>query len=128
MRFRKKFERPVQAFREESGGTLIVLEALKPSSRPGSARSLQNNAGSRRKRNIMKQNKVKRNTSGPIAGILALSLALPFAVATGYAQTSQPSAKVTAKVSNVTLVNWTDAATTGWQTLLENTIKTANQK
>jgi len=54
-------------------------------------------------------------------------LALSLAAVSGYAQ-SQPSAKATAKVSNLTLVDWTTASTTGWQTLLENTIKTANMK
>ena len=54
-------------------------------------------------------------------------LALSLAAVSGYAQ-SQPSAKATAKVSNITLVDWTTASTTGWQTLLENTIKTANMK
>jgi len=55
-------------------------------------------------------------------------MALSLAAVSGYAQTSQPSAKATAKVSNIILVDWTTAATTGWQTLLENTIKTANMK
>src|SRR5436190_24365606 len=54
-------------------------------------------------------------------------LALSLAAVSVYAQ-SQPSAKATAKVSNITLVDWTTASTTGWQTLLENTIKTANMK
>ena len=54
-------------------------------------------------------------------------LALSLAAVSGYAQ-SQPSAKATAKVSNITLVDWTTATNTGWSTLLENTIKTANMK
>jgi hypothetical protein len=66
---------------------------------------------------------MKVKNSQLIVGMLALSLA----AVSGYAQ-SQPSAKATAKVSNLTLVDWTTAATTGWQTLLENTIKTANMK
>src|SRR5262245_20302749 len=60
--------------------------------------------------------------------VMIAVLAMGLAVVSSYAQTSQPSAKATAKVSNLTLVDWTDARTTGWQTLLENTIKTANQK
>jgi len=66
---------------------------------------------------------MKVKNSQLIVGMLALSLA----AVSGYAQ-SQPSAKATAKVSNITLVDWTTASTTGWQTLLENTIKTANMK
>ena len=69
---------------------------------------------------------MKVKNSQLMVAMLALSLSLPFAVATGYAQ-SQPSAKVTAKASNLTLVDWTPE-TVGWQTLLSNTIKTANQK
>ncbi len=44
----------------------------------------------------------------------------------GYAQ-SQPSAKVTAKTANLTLLPQT-TGTGDWQTVLANTIKTANQK
>ena len=40
---------------------------------------------------------------------------------------SQPSAKVTAKTANLTLLPET-TGTGGWQTVLSNTIKTANQK
>src|SRR5213594_4682067 len=53
-------------------------------------------------------------------------LALSMAAVSGYAQ-SQPSAKVTAKTANLTLLPST-TGTGGWQTLLSNTIKTANQK
>src|SRR6266516_7203354 len=53
-------------------------------------------------------------------------LALSLAAVSGYAQ-SQPSAKVTAKTANLTLLPST-TGTGGWQTLLSNTIKTANQK
>lgn len=52
---------------------------------------------------------------------VALMLAL-----SGYSQ-SQPSSKVTAKTANLTLLPKT-ASTGSWQTLLANTIKTANQK
>jgi len=53
-------------------------------------------------------------------------LALSLAAVSGYAQ-SQPSAKVTAKTSNLTLLPPT--TTQGeWHTLLANNIKTANQK
>src|ERR1043166_7817884 len=67
--------------------------------------------------------KISKLTGGP----LTLSLALSLVVATAYAADTQPSAKVTAKTANLTLVDWT-AGTEGWQTLLSNTIKTANQK
>src|SRR5437762_1774236 len=53
-------------------------------------------------------------------------LALSLAAVSGYAQ-SQPSAKVTAKTANLTLLPSTTGDGT-WQTLLSNTIKTANQK
>ena len=53
-------------------------------------------------------------------------LALSLAAVSGYAQ-SQPSAKVTAKTANLTLLPST-TGTGDWQTLLSNTIKTANQK
>jgi hypothetical protein len=59
-----------------------------------------------------------------IGGMLALAVAL--SVSTGQAQ-SQPSAKVTAKTANLTLLPET-AGTGDWQTVLANTIKTANQK
>ena len=53
-------------------------------------------------------------------------LALSLAAVSGYAQ-SQPSSKVTAKTANLTLLPSTTGDGT-WQTLLSNTIKTANQK
>ena len=56
-----------------------------------------------------------------------MSLALPFAAATVSAADTQPSAKVTAKASNVTLLPET-TATGDWVTILANNIKTANQK
>src|ERR1043165_9370288 len=68
--------------------------------------------------------KVKLNQT--VVGLLAVSLALPLAVTTGNAQ-SQPSAKVTAKTANLTLLPKT-SGTGDWQTLLSNTIKTPNQK
>ena len=68
------------------------------------------------------------NNSKLIVGMLALSLALPLALTTGQAQ-SGPSAKVTAKTSNVNLINAT-TGTNDWATIsgFGNTIKTANQK
>jgi hypothetical protein len=54
-------------------------------------------------------------------------LALSLATVSGYAQTSQPSSKVTAKTANLTLLDYTKG-TGGWQKLFSNTIKTANQK
>ncbi len=66
-----------------------------------------------------------------IVGMLALSLALPLAVATGQAQSS-PSSKVTAKTSALNLidpgVDGQGIPALAWTTLLSNTIKTANQK
>ena len=56
-----------------------------------------------------------------------MSLALPFSAATALAQTSQPSAKVTAKTSALTLLPET-TATSDWMTILSNKIKTASQK
>src|SRR5213594_3986333 len=61
------------------------------------------------------------------SGLAALSLALPLVIGTADAQNSQPSAKVTAKTANFTLLPKTNG-TGGWQTCLANTIKTANQK
>ena len=58
--------------------------------------------------------------------MLALGLALSLN-ATVNAQNSQPSSKVTAKTANLTLLPETHG-NGGWQTLLSNTIKTANQK
>ena len=64
-----------------------------------------------------------------IGRLLALSLVLPFALATGHAQnnTQQPSAKVTAKTSSLVLLPET-TGTGDWVTLLCNNIKTPNQK
>src|SRR6266550_2492019 len=65
---------------------------------------------------------MKTKNSQFIPVLLALSLA----AVSGYAQ-SQPSAKVTAKTANLTLLPPT--TTQGqWQTVLANSIKTANQK
>jgi len=62
------------------------------------------------------------------------TLALSLAAVSGYAQ-SQPSAKVTAKVGYINVVsetsagvNQTNTSATGWQTIMKNNIKTANQK
>jgi hypothetical protein len=64
--------------------------------------------------------------SGLLTGMLALSLALMFGISTTQAQ-SQPSAKVTAKTADLVLLPLTNG-TGGWQTILANNIKTANQK
>ena len=55
-----------------------------------------------------------------------MSLALPFTATSALAQTSQPSAKATAKTSAITLLETT--ATSDWTTVLSNQIKTSNQK
>jgi hypothetical protein len=62
-----------------------------------------------------------------ILGSLLLSLALPFSAATALAADTQPSAKVTAKTSRLTLLPAT-TSTGGWTDVLSNTIKTASQK
>src|SRR5207247_124585 len=71
----------------------------------------------------MKGNMMKVKNSQFMVALLALSLA----AATVYAQTSQPSSKVTAKTANLTLLPET-SGNGGWQTLFSNSIKTANQK
>src|SRR5436190_20614230 len=69
---------------------------------------------------------MKTQTNSIMARIVVLSLALPLVIGTVTAQ-NQPSSKVTAKTANLTLLPKT-TGTGGWQTLLANTIKTANQK
>ena len=56
-----------------------------------------------------------------------MSLVLPIGATTALAQTSQPSAKVTAKTSALTLLPET-TGTGDWKTILSNKIKTSNQK
>src|SRR5437667_4004036 len=80
----------------------------------------------------MQQNKTKPtnlrvNNHKVLAGIVAALMAATLVVSTGFAQTSQPSSKVTAKTANLTLLPET-TGNGGWQTLFANTIKTANQK
>src|SRR5205809_81955 len=70
---------------------------------------------------------MKTKVSTLISGMVALSLALPLVMGTAEAQNQQPSSKVTAKTANLTLLPKT-SGTGDWQTLLANTIKTANQK
>jgi len=72
-----------------------------------------NNAKTNRTRSVV--------ISSLTASIIALTLVGP-----ANAQ-QQPSAKVTAKTSSLTLVSET-TGNNGWQTVLKNTIKTANQK
>lgn len=62
-----------------------------------------------------------------IKGAILMSLVLPFAAATASAADTQPSAKVTAKTSRLTLLP-TTTGTGDWVTVLSNQIKTANQK
>lgn len=59
-------------------------------------------------------------------GVAALGIAVSLMAGNAYPQ-NQPSAKVTAKTSNVTLLPKT-TGTGDWQTVLANTIKTPNQK
>jgi len=72
---------------------------------------------------------MKRDYRKAIGWLLALILALPFAVETVEGQTTQqqPSAKVTAKTSQFTLIPPT-TGTGGWVTILSNNIKTAEMK
>lgn len=70
---------------------------------------------------------MKTRMSKWIGSMLALTMVLPLAVATGQAQDHQPSAKVTAKTSRITLLPET-TGTGDWQTVLANNIKTPNQK
>src|SRR5437899_102696 len=68
-----------------------------------------------------------KSYSSKQVGMLAMGLAVSMALTNAHAQNSQPSSKVTAKTSSLTLIPATQK-TSGWQTLLSNTIKTANQK
>src|SRR5262245_54282623 len=70
---------------------------------------------------------MKQRTNKWISSMLALTIVLSLAVATGQAQNQQPSAKVTAKTSRIVLLPET-TGTGDWQTILANNIKTANQK
>ncbi len=58
-------------------------------------------------------------------GVVTILVALVVA-GLAYAGTGQPAAKATADVSDITLIDETDAI--GWTTILSNTIKTPNQK
>lgn len=74
---------------------------------------------------------MKTRISKSVGGMLALSMA--FLLSTGKAQAqSQPSSKVTAKVGLVNVISSVsspaDPTTGPWQTILKNSIKTANQK
>lgn len=69
---------------------------------------------------------MKANIRKPIRALVALSLALLLGASAAQAQ-SQPSAKVTAKTANLTLIPET-TGTSDWETVLANTIKTANLK
>ena len=69
---------------------------------------------------------MKPNCTKLATRTLALALLGTLAVEMGYAQ-NQPSAKVTAKTSDITLLPKT-TGTGDWQTVLANNIKTANQK
>jgi len=75
----------------------------------------------------MKEKHMTRKISGLLGSIIAVALAFSLAIGTADAQTSQPSSKVTAKTSNLTLLPLT-TGTGDWQTLLSNTIKTSNLK
>ncbi len=74
-----------------------------------------------------KRNNMKKTMKHLTYSIAAIGLAVSLGVGTAEAQNSQPSSKVTAKTANLTLLPKTNG-TAGWQTLLANTIKTANQK
>jgi hypothetical protein len=78
-----------------------------------------------RKNTNLKKEKMKNKKW--IVSVLVMSLALPLGASTALAAESQPSAKVTAKTANLTLIPAT-TATGGWTEVLSNTIKTSNQK
>ena len=75
---------------------------------------------------ITESENMKTTMNHLISGLAVLSVALPLTMGTAGAQ-NQPSSKVTAKTANLTLLPKT-TGTGDWQTLLANTIKTANQK
>jgi hypothetical protein len=107
--------------RTEGSGEKSCAERTKPI--PDPVQHNKNNAGSGTQENM----NTKTKNSRMIGGIAALGLALSLAPVTGHAQNGLPSSKVTAKTSRVTLIPQT-TGTSGWQTVLANTIKTANQK
>jgi hypothetical protein len=74
----------------------------------------------------MKGKNITTTSSHLIRSLAALSVALLLAMGTAQAQ-QQPSAKVTAKTSSIILIPET-TGTSDWETVLANTIKTANQK
>src|SRR6266446_6929763 len=81
---------------------------------------------------LERKDKMNATNSRLVGVTKALGVAVAFAVATAHAQ-QQPSAKVTAKVSNRTLLGPIEAqngtsADSGWVTILCNNIKTANMK
>src|SRR5687767_4246949 len=63
-----------------------------------------------------------------IVGALVMTLALPFGAASALAADSQPSSKVTAKTSSLTLIPETTGTGVAWTDVLTNTLKTSNQK
>ncbi len=96
---------------------------MKPISclKPGGAET-ESNAGFQQEPN-RKRSRMQKQLSSLILILAALGVAAPQA---SDAQ-NQPSAKVTAKTANLTLLPQT-SGTGVWQTVLANNIKTANQK
>src|ERR1043166_5515320 len=68
-----------------------------------------------------------KNNMSKFTALVALTVIGAVVSPSAHAQNSQPSSKVTAKTANLTLLPET-TGTGDWQTLLSNTIKTANQK
>jgi len=75
----------------------------------------------------MKENYITTGISSLFTSMVALSVGWALTIGTAQGQSSQPSSKVTAKTANITLLPKT-TGTADWQTVLANTIKTANQK
>src|SRR5439155_27256730 len=120
MRSRTKSEGPASsptlARARQTGGKWGDRDRLK--TRTGSARSCHN------KSRFELEERHSMKNSEFVGGLIALSLALPFAVATGSAE---PSAKATAETSSLVLLPAT-SGTGAWVDLLSSTIKTPNGK
>ena len=63
-----------------------------------------------------------------LSSLIMVASVAAFLSVQGASAESLPSAKATAKLSNITLISWTDENSAEWTNLLSNSIKTANQK
>src|SRR5262245_33278414 len=82
-----------------------------------------------------KESMPTKRPSKIISALTAASLALALASGISYAADNQPSAKATVKIGEINVLteiaggpNETNATNSGWQVILENNIKTPNQK